>query len=251
MDRLFQFGFNKMIGFDKVSCQQNKSVPTYRGAGRSLLPHGGKRSKAVSSHLAGPSLAGIYRAAERAIDLGYPLNRFVSVHWSCLGIGDDKAMTATSRLLTLARDWFRDRGVKAAWLWVRENDDGGNSKGSHLHWLLHVPEPHREQFVRRVQGWALKAAGGVPRRARAVQTEPVGSNGLASRNEAAYRANLGAVLSYVAKGCDSAHAASVRQASQTIAQGPLSRPIRSEQGGRIIGKRCDWSRALGGGKAKA
>jgi hypothetical protein len=77
----------------------------------------------------------VVEAAQRAIAIGRPFNRHLTVHWEKAGLTDAEAAGATGRLLKLIKDWLRRHGG-TAYTWVRENGDG---KGSHTHILLHVP----------------------------------------------------------------------------------------------------------------
>lgn len=87
----------------------------------------------MSHGLTAGEVDSIWSAARAALAIGSPLNRLVTVHWEALGVNDPAAGKATQALVTLARDWLRDRGVRFASVWVRENDAGDGSKGSHLH----------------------------------------------------------------------------------------------------------------------
>ena len=102
---------------------------------------GGARNLTVSYRLNAKQVSGIMEASEAAIAAGRPFNRFITVHWTALGVPDAKAARATGRLIKLASDWCSTKRVKMTWAWVRENDFGDRSKGSHVHMLLHCPNP--------------------------------------------------------------------------------------------------------------
>ena len=172
----------------------------------------------------------IIRAAHRAIGLGLPLNRFITIHWTRAGISDDRAAWATGRLVKLASDWAARQGTRIAWAWVRENDDGDGSKGSHVHILLHCPDTL--PIGRKWPGW-LKRITGRPYRRGTIKSERIGGSLTAHASTPAhYRHNLDAVLAYVCKGVHSADGVA------------LGLP-RTESGGHVIGKRAAWSQNLG------
>jgi hypothetical protein len=189
-------------------------------------------------------VGGVWEGAMRAIALQRPLNRFVTVHWTSLGLRDGDAMRATSHLLTAWRDWLRDRGSVWACVWVRENDDGDGSKGSHLHVLVHVPEADRATFNRATQRMALKAADRQVGVTGAVLSRAVGSVGMETRSPASYRANLAAALAYMSKGAPLALAGHMAGLAGNLAPEAVLNFSRFSQGGLVIGKRAGWSRDL-------
>jgi hypothetical protein len=93
----------------------------------------------VTAALTAKQVKGLREAAHRADKLGVPLNRMTTVHWGALGVDDADAAKATGMLIKLASDWCATKGVKLSWAWVRENDEGDGSKGSHVHILVHCP----------------------------------------------------------------------------------------------------------------
>ena len=107
-----------------------------------LFKHGGARNKAgrVSDVLSLAKAQATIDAAYQAIKIGLPLNRFVTVHFERAGMTDAQAATAISAIMKLATDWMRKRGYVIAYAWVRENDAGDGSKGSHVHILFHCPD---------------------------------------------------------------------------------------------------------------
>jgi hypothetical protein len=192
---------------------------------------GGARNRAdrVSLRLPLSKAQAIIGAAYRAIGLGLPFNRFVTVHWTRAGIDDEQAAWATGRLVKLASDWAMHKGVRIAWAWVRENDSGDGSKGSHVHMLIHCPAAlHIGRMWRR---W-IRRITGRPYVARVIKSARIGGTLNTYRSAPAlYRHNLDAVLAYVCKGVHSADGVA------------LGLP-RTEPGGRIIGKRAAWSQCL-------
>jgi hypothetical protein len=211
-----------------------------------LLPHGGKRkAKGQTQSLTNSQVKAIINAGVVSLSTGAPLNRFVTVHWGALGLGDNAAFKATSRLMTFARDWLRDNGVKANWLWVRENDEGDGSKGSHVHWLLHLPETHREAFNGRLRGWCIKAAGAGRYVKNAVKSLPVGRHvDTHATAPDTHRANLREVLAYVLKGLTPQASQMAAQRLDAIWASNGAAMPNPGTGGVVMGKRVGFSRGV-------
>jgi hypothetical protein len=186
---------------------------------------GGARNDHVTTALSGKQVAGLRGAAARAIAAGRPLNRMVTVHWGALGIADGQARRATGRLVKLAADWCASKGVKMTWAWVRENDYGDGSKGSHLHLALHCPAG--EPIGRMWQRWLRRISKRRYSRG-AVHSRAIGRT-LANyeSNPDLYRDNLTAALQYMTKGVRPADAAALGI-------------VRTEPAGKVIGKRAGW-----------
>lgn len=173
---------------------------------------GGARNRAISHALTAKQMQLIYGAANAAIAAGLAFNRFVTVHWTALDIDDAEASPLTGRLIKLASDWCATKGIKMTWAWVRENDAGDMTKGSHVHILLHCPADVR--IGRMWRRWLRRL---IKRRyaTGAVTSRSIGPTLISyGTNPQHYRENLGVVLAYVCKGTD------------------------SDMGGRIIGKRA-------------
>jgi hypothetical protein len=266
---VFPFGIIAMKANVNICEQYARATPSYIGAGnasscatpdrqaqqtaaskasgkRRLLPHGGKRTaKGQTRGLTDSQVKAIINKGMVSLAAGAPLNRFVTVHWQALGVGDDLAFKATSKLLTFARDWLRDRGVKANWLWVRENDDGDGSKGSHLHWLLHLPETHREAFNGRLRGWCIQAAGAGRYVKNAVNSLPVGRHvDTHATAPDTHRANLREVLAYVLKGLSPQASQMAAQRLNAIWAGVGAAMPNPGTGGVVMGKRVGFSRGV-------
>ncbi|MFN3371036.1 MAG: hypothetical protein ACK4Z0_05865 [Sphingomonadaceae bacterium] len=184
---------------------------------------------------------GVAAAVWHAERIGLPMNRLVTVHWGALGLSDSDAGAATGRLLKLMRDALADRGLPFAHAWVRENDGGDGSKGSHVHILAHVPPAARRGFLRRLRAWARLAAGGrYNRRSGHIEGSPYAAGAVLTRRiggrlavePGVRRANLAKVLAYVLKGVDE-QAADILGLEQRA------------PGGCVIGKRCGWSENVG------
>ena len=79
----------------------------------------------------------LIEAAQRALAIGLPFNRHLTVHWAKANLSDAEAAAATGRMIKLICDWARKHGGKVVHAWVREN---GPDKGTHSHILLHIPQ---------------------------------------------------------------------------------------------------------------
>lgn len=182
--------------------------------------------------------------AERAYAMGLPFNRLVTIHWEAMGLDDAGAAHATQALICKAKDWLRDRGVRFASAWVRENDAGDGSKGSHLHWLVHVPDNHRAAFLRAVARFACDVAGIPARVAGGVHSRPVGAVGLEGRNLDAYRLNLAHALAYLSKQSDQFARASIGAYARRVYPAFDVARLPELHAGRVTGKRAGISRLL-------
>lgn len=193
---------------------------------------GGRRNSAsrTSDCLSLNQAANIIAAAQFSVAIGLPFNRHLTIHWEHAGIADVRAAWATGRFLKLAGDWIKKRrknGSSIAWAWVREN---GESKGSHVHILLHVPAG---MSLGRMQRRWVSSITGKPYQARTIRTARIaGTAGAANAAPAAYLANLEAVVAYVLKGASP-------EAAQELGL------ERLEHGGRIVGKRAATSQNVG------
>ncbi len=163
-----------------------------------------------------------------------------------MGLSDAEAGRAVGRVLKLWREALAERGLPFACVWVRENDDGDASKGSHVHILAHVPAMAGPGFMRRLRAWVRLAAGGRYHRrsgrivgaayaAGAVHTARIG--GRVAVAPGVHEANLAEALGYLLKGAD-------KQTAEILGLAQL------EPGGRVTDKRCGWSENVGA-KARA
>lgn len=168
----------------------------------------------------------VITAAYRAIAIGLPFNRFVTIHFERAGLTDAEAVAALGSILKLATDWMRSRGNMIAHAWVRENDAGDGSKGSHVHILCHCPDTL--PIGRMWQRWLRKATG-TPYRARSIKSERIGGTlNCHAASPAVYRENLDRVLAYIVKGVSPVDATALGL-------------HRQADGGQIIGKRAGVS----------
>ncbi len=145
----------------------------------------------------------LVEATRRAIAIGLPFNRHLTIHWAKAGLTDAQAAAATGRMLKLCRDWVRKRGGDVAHIWVRENGPG---KGSHVHILLHLPNRvtlgrMTTRWYMTVTGWSRRVPSG------AVKTVCIGNSARAAASGSDwYEANLAWLISYLLKGVDPATA---------------------------------------------
>lgn len=193
---------------------------------------GGARNSAdrVSNALTLSKARAIIRSAYRAQEIGLPFNRFVTIHFERAGLTDAEAAGAIGKIMKLATDWARRQDKKIAYAWVRENDVGNGSKGSHVHIICHCPDAL--PIGRMWRRW-LRNVTGKPYRAKTIKSERVGGTINAhAKNPAAYLQNLDRVLAYICKGVTPIDALA------------LSLP-RQEEGGKIIGKRAALSQNIG------
>lgn len=234
--------FNTMANAKALSGHGEKHPCTYIGEGAPLLPHGGARRRAGQSAGLSPSqAANLIDGAAMAMAMGRPLNGFWTIHWAGLGLSDNQAGQASQTLLRQARDWLRDNGAAAAWVWVRENDTASERKGAHLHALVHVPLSLRPKFARRLQRWCTAAAGCKRYVAKASRFKPVGPRvGCEIALPEVYRANLREVVAYLLKGVPESAAGGLDR----IWQGDGAAMPNLGSGGFVSGKRAGMSRAL-------
>jgi hypothetical protein len=185
----------------------------------------------TNTSLSVANVGNLIEAARRAIEIGLPLNRFVTIDWERAGIFDQ--VKATGRFLKLARDFLAKNGGRTAHLWVQER---GLKIGRHVHILMHVP-PHLTRLMSyRQRGWlALCGARFVK---GVIRTRPIaGRYGTALATgplQRLYQRNLDVVLRYVLKdACPKAR--SLFRIGKPGGFGPVS------------GKRCGTSQNIGRG----
>jgi hypothetical protein len=198
----------------------------------SLFGHGGARNRASreSDVLTMAKAQSIIAAAYYAVKIGLSFNRFVTIHFERTGIADAQAATTISAIMKLATDWMRKRGHVIAYAWVRENDTGDGSKGSHVHIICHCPDAL--PIGRMWQRW-LRNVSGRPYPAKSIKSERIGGTVNCYANaRPAYLQNLDRVLAYMVKGVSPADAITLGLPKQ-------------EAGGHIIDKRAGWSQNVG------
>lgn len=196
---------------------------------------GGARNRAdrVSLSLTHKQAHGVLSAIAHASgSAGLPLNRHLTLHWGKYGLGDADAGKATGDFLKLAQQFMRSNQQPFAFVYVRENDEGDGSKGSHTHYLLHVPPAFARRFVAMQRRW-LRIVTGKAYRKKAMHTARIGRTiNAAAANRSLYAINLLAVAHYLLKAAEPA-------AVEVL--GLTHRPAY----GRVTGKRCGWSENIG------
>jgi hypothetical protein len=153
----------------------------------------------------------------------------ITIHWEAAGVPADRMAAATGRYVGLLTKALARHGSATAWLWTHES---GDRKGRHCHLLSHVPAALVPRVTALQRGW-LRRIAGKPYRARVVLSRPIGGRmNMRFSNPDVHAKNLDVALSYVLKG-----------ASPDAAM--LFGLVRTEPGGRIVGKRCGTSQNIG------
>ena len=168
-------------------------------------------------------------AARRALNIGKPLTRHLTVRLERQGVSEADAVKAIGRLITLLRDHVRKTtDGEIAYIWSREH---GAIIGGHVHILLHLPAGYIWQG-KRVQRWIERISGRQYKKG-AVKTTRIGGTAKAhEQNPGLYLANLATVVGYVIKGtCPQVGAALELE--------------RIKPQGRTMGKRCGRSQNVG------
>jgi hypothetical protein len=96
-------------------------------------------------------------AATRALEIGAPFNRWMTILWERGGVPPEQASAATTEFLSRYGDFLRRYDEKARWTYVHE---GGRRNGIHAHILLHVPERMDLLFRNRPRAWTAAIASG-------------------------------------------------------------------------------------------
>lgn len=123
------------------------------GVTKGLLRKGGANNRAdrKSLRLTGQQAAKVIDGCMAAQSHGLWLNRFITISWEPAGLTAQESVAATGEWIALARDWLRQRGYPAAWVWTQER---GAKLGAHCHILLHVPPELAPLFSGRPSRWA-------------------------------------------------------------------------------------------------
>ena len=195
---------------------------------------GGARNRRdrASDTLSRAAASGVIAAVGHAGRIGLPLNRHVTIHWEELGITDDRAAAATGSFIDRARRQQKKLGHGFACVWVRENDSGDGSKGSHVHIVMHVAPAGAAALASQQRRW-LGEITGERYRAGAVHTARIGGKLVtATASPDVHHVNLVVLVGYVLKATE---AGAARDLGLTHAP----------EFGRIIGKRAGWSENIG------
>lgn len=150
-----------------------------------------------SNYLSKSQCKSILSAALKSVEIGFPLNRFITINWALLGVPANMGSKVTCRLLKLARDFYRKRGHKFYWAYVREADfDGSNH---HLHLLIHVPNQFSIIVLRWFRRW-LSDAMGLKYCGGGIETRRIGGRSdCFDRNPDHFILNLKTVTEYILK----------------------------------------------------
>jgi hypothetical protein len=160
-------------------------------------------------------MGAINYADTRLVQLGRPLNTFVTVNFDHIDCPPEQVSARFEKL----RDnhfvrWLRyRRAVPAHYVWALENCGGD----THVHWVVHIPKPLWEAFRTKLPEWLGQVAGTIHCAESAINTKPV--------------SDLRGLARYLLKGMDQRYAPrySVRHVPQ----------------GLVYGKRCGVSKSLG------
>ncbi len=160
---------------------------------------------------------------------GMAFNRFITIHWERAGLTGHDAVRATSSFLKMARDNLAGKGLRFAYIWVRENDEGDGSKGDHVHILAHIPKG--QSLGRWQRGW-IKAITAKPYCKGVVLTRTIARHSEAAHSTPAlYRLNLAILGDYMLKGASKEAAAAFNLPSWRL-------------GGKVTGQRIGMSKNL-------
>jgi hypothetical protein len=179
-----------------------------RNDGARRVSHVIKRLPAVNIHHA-------RRYAER---IGLPLQLFVTINFTLLGVPPDAAVLLFRTVLAQRfAPWLRrtsesNRHIPPTYVWVMEAAGGQMA----VHWLVHMPAKMRWSFKRKVIDWLEEAAGHSPPE-RAFNLKPI--------------KNIVGLGRYILKGTDAPWAKHL---------GVVHVPQ-----GRVVGKRSGFSKNLG------
>jgi len=157
----------------------------------------------------------IHYADKELVELGRPLNTFVTINFGHIACSPELVSAVFEKL----RDnhfvrWLRyGTSDLSYYVWVIENS-GGNT---HVHWVLHLPKSLRAAFEIKLAEWLARVAGTITCRESAINIEPV--------------YNLHGLGRYLLKGMDPRYAA------------PCG--VEHVPQGVVYGKRCGVSKSLG------
>jgi hypothetical protein len=98
----------------------------------------------------------VVEAAQRAITIGRPFNRHLTVHWEKAGLTDAEAARATGRLLKLIKDWARRHGG-TAYTWVREKWSRQGEPYAHTLACASWPQPRPHESLVLQSYWLEEA----------------------------------------------------------------------------------------------
>jgi hypothetical protein len=212
-----------------------------------MLKRGGDRFTArLSDALTATEARGMLKAALCSLESARPLNAFITVHWEQAGIAEHDVSRAMKSLADSAFDYFRNRGVEFASIWVLEGDVPGEQKGAHAHWLLHIPGHFdRGNVLRALRGRVAKIANSCGRLPKGVfRTMAIPRVNTETASPETYRVNLANVLAYILKGANEDQRPVILALLEKVSPDFQPDKLTLDRGGRAIGKRTGISKAL-------
>jgi len=103
----------------------------------------------ATNHLTQKQVKTLFKASERAYELGCPLNRFITIHYD--DYADRKRpQKFVTDYLEHTRKWLQRRAIPVAYLYTLEN---GKYKGIHVHLLIHIPNHHYRVYKGDMARW--------------------------------------------------------------------------------------------------
>ena len=103
----------------------------------------------TTTHLTETQVNALFKAGERAYEMGCPLNRFITIHFN--DYADKKRpQKFVTDLLAHSRKWLKRRGLPVSYLYTLEN---GKTKGIHVHLLIHIPKGYQIAYRKAMRGW--------------------------------------------------------------------------------------------------
>lgn len=198
-------------------------------------------------HLSENKALDLIAAAVHAIQIGLPLNRFVSINFTRADLLV-RPQDAISHYLKLAGQWLADRDTPPTFIWIIEQACG---TGLHVHLLLHCPAMLVTEFEYHARSRWLSTAEIDPGRGvrKCVPIGPRGfdGKGASEADKKLYRNKLGGLLRYLLKSLDPEEPSSLDdhlpKSSRRSAANILK--VRVEYCSAIYGRRCSRSQNIG------
>ena len=141
----------------------------------------------------------LIKAADLALQLGTPLNWYVTINWDAI-LFYDRVQDASSVFTQRFGEWVQDRHLFSTWLYVVEHPPG---KSIHQHYLFHLPEKDRADFRSRQFDWLRQAGAKFPEAKDGILGKAVGYPKYAD-NLGHYQNALEGLLRYFLKGAEPA-----------------------------------------------
>ena len=103
----------------------------------------------ATKHLSKKQVTRLFKAGEKAFNIGCPLNRFITIHYD--DYADKKRpQKFVTDYLEHTRKWLKRRGLPVAYLYTLEN---GKTKGIHVHLLIHIPNHYYRIYKGDMARW--------------------------------------------------------------------------------------------------